>query len=83
MLKDYEGRKFFMPDYVQTWRRKLKLKVLVEIARNEIELGTEIKQIHKKLDEEMQIRWNFVSSTRKQYIDNINKILANQYVLNA
>ena len=41
----------------------------------------DINQVYKKLDSEMQTRWRFVSTTRKQYIEDIKKILANQYVL--
>ena len=72
-----------MADYVQTWRRHLKLKVLVKIAREEMEAGKDINKIYEKLDLEMQIRWNFVSTTRKQYLFDINRILSNQYVLGA
>ena len=72
-----------MADYVQTWRRQLKLKVLVKIAREEMEAGKDINKIYEKLDLEMQNRWNFVSTTRKQYLFDINRILSNQYVLGA
>lgn len=72
-----------MADYVQTWRRQLKLKVLVKIAREELEAGKEINQVYQKLDEEMQVRWNFVSTTRRQYLYDVNRILSHQYVLGA
>ncbi|MHA7647094.1 hypothetical protein [Nitrosopumilus sp. S4] len=70
-----------MGDYVQTWRKKLKLQELLEIAKQEMKTENDINQVYKKLDLEMQVRWRFVSTTRKQYIEDIKKILANQYVL--
>ena len=70
-----------MVEHVQTWRKKLRLQELVDIARQELELGKEIALVYEILDEQMQERWNLVSSTRKQYLENINKILTNQYVL--
>ncbi len=70
-----------MTEHVQTWRKKLRLQELVDTARQELELGKEIALVYEILDEQMQERWNLVSSTRKQYLENINKILTNQYVL--
>ncbi len=70
-----------MVEHVQTWRKKLRLQELVDIARQELELGKEITLVYEILDQQMQERWNLVSSTRKQYLENINKILTNQYVL--
>lgn len=72
-----------MYDCVHTWKKKLRLKTLVEIARVELQSGNEINQVYEKLDEEMQNRWNLVLTTRKKYLENINKILANKYVLGA
>ena len=72
-----------MADYVQTWRRQLKLKVLVKIAREELKAGKDINQVCHKLDTVMKVRWNFVSTTRRQYLYDINRILSNQYVLGA
>ena len=77
----HKSKKNLMPEYAQTWRKKLRLKVLIDIAKQEIEEGKESNQIYEKLDCEMQIRWKLVSSTRKQYLDDIKKILTNQYVL--
>jgi len=51
------------------------------IARKELELGKDISQVYKILDEQMTIRWRFVDTTKKQYLDDVTKILANQYVL--
>ncbi len=70
-----------MTEHVQTWRKKLRLQELVDTARQELESGKEIALVYEILDEQMQERWNLVSSTRKQYLENINKILTNQYVL--
>ncbi len=70
-----------MADSVQTWRKKLRLQELIDITKKELESGMEINEIYEILDEEMQTRWKLVSYTRKQYLDSIKKILANQYVL--
>ena len=70
-----------MAEHVQTWRKKLRLQELMNTARQELESGKEISLVYEILDEQMQERWNLVSSTRKQYLENINKILTNQYVL--
>ncbi len=70
-----------MAEHVQTWRKKLRLQELMDTARQELESGKEIALVYEILDEQMQERWNLVSSTRKQYLENINKILTNQYVL--
>jgi len=70
-----------MADCVQTWRKKLRLQELVDVAKKELDSGIEISQIYEILDEEMQTRWKLVSYTRKQYLNSIKKILANQYVL--
>ena len=70
-----------MSEYAQSWRKKLRLQALVDIAKHELESGKEINQIYEKLDHEMQTRWKLVIGTRKQYIDTVNKILTNQCVL--
>ncbi len=70
-----------MAEHVQTWRKKLRLQELMGIAKEELESGKEITLVYKILEEEMQSRWRFVDSTKKQYLDDIKKILANQYVL--
>ncbi len=70
-----------MAEHVQTWRKKLRLQELMNTARQELESGKEIPLVYEILDKQMQERWNLVSSTRKQYLENINKILTNQYVL--
>ncbi|MCH8085848.1 MAG: hypothetical protein QQN62_06220 [Nitrosopumilus sp.] len=70
-----------MVDHIHAWRKKLRLKELMDITKQELESGKEITIINEILDIQMQKRWNLVSSTRKQYLDDIKKILANQYVL--
>ncbi len=70
-----------MAEHVQTWRKKLRLQELVRIAKKELESGKEISLVYEILEEEMQSRWRFVDSTKKQYLDAIKKILTNQYVL--
>jgi len=70
-----------MADCAHTWRKKLRLQELMVIAKREIDAGEEIDLVYEILEDEMQARWRFVSSTRRQYIEDIKKILANQYVL--
>ena len=70
-----------MVDCAHTWRKKLRLQELMIVAKREIDAGEEIDLVYQILEDEMQARWRFVGSTRKQYIDDIKKILANQYVL--
>ena len=64
-----------------SWRRKLRVQSLVEIARKELDSGKEFTEILDKLEQEMQIRWKLVPGTRKQYLDTIKKVLENQLVL--
>ncbi len=70
-----------MTDHVQTWRRKLRLQELVVIAKQELESGKEITLVYEILEQVMQERWRFVGTTKRQYLDDVKKILANQYVL--
>ena len=70
-----------MVDCVQTWRKKLRLQELVDIAKNKLESGTEINKICEILDKEMSFRWKLVNSTRKLYLEDVKKILANQFAL--
>ena len=51
------------------------------IARKELDSGKDISQVYEILEEQMSIRWRFVGTTKKQYLDDVTKILANQYVL--
>jgi len=69
-----------MSEYVQTWRKKIRIKILSDIAQRELRTGQETGQIYEKLDKEMKIRWNLVLCTRKQYLEEINKSL-NQSIL--
>jgi len=70
-----------MADHVLTWRKKLRLVVLVDIAKQELESGKEITKVYEILEEEMQKRWRFVGTTKRQYLIDVKKILTNQYVL--
>ena len=70
-----------MHEYSQSWRKRLRLQALVEIARDEISSGLEYDEISIKLDKEMQTRWGLVPSTRKRYLETIKKVLDNQLVL--
>ena len=70
-----------MADCAHTWRKKLRLQELMIIAKREIGAGEEIDLVYEILEDEMQARWRFVGSTRRQYIEDIKRILANQYVL--
>ena len=70
-----------MVEHVHAWRKKLRLQELLVITKQELESGKELGVINEILDMQMQKRWNLVSTTRKQYLDDIKKILANQYIL--
>ena len=70
-----------MADHVLTWRKKLRLVVLVDIAKQELESGKESTKVYEILEEEMQKRWRFVGTTKRQYLIDVKKILTNQYVL--
>jgi hypothetical protein len=64
-----------MSEYVQTWRKKIRIKILSDIAQRELRSGQETYQVYEKLDKEMKDRWNLVLCTRKQYLEEINKVL--------
>jgi len=70
-----------MVEHVHAWRKKLRLQELLVITKQELESGKELSIINEILDIQMQKRWNLVSTTRKQYLDDIKKILTNQYIL--
>jgi len=53
-----------MADYVQTWRKKLRLAVLVDVAKQELESGKDITKVYEILEEEMQERWRFVGTLK-------------------
>ena len=74
-------QKKWMTEYAQTWRKKLRLQILVDIAKNELESGKETNQVYERLDEEMKMRWKLVITTRKQYLDDVKKILTIQNIL--
>ncbi len=73
-----------MAEYVQSWRKRLRLKHLVDLAQKE--LGEEydykdIEKIQEKLDSEMKKKWKLIKSTRKEYLEIVQKILRKEYVL--
>ena len=51
------------------------------VAKREIDAGEKIDPVYETLEDQMQARWRFVGSTGRQYIEDIKRILANQYVL--
>ena len=75
-----------MAEYSQSWRKKLRIKQLVEIAQQELKGENynekDIKRIREKLDSEMKTRWNLIKITRKDYLEKVEKILRKEYVLN-
>ena len=70
-----------MADCAHTWRKKLRLQELMAVAKREIDAGEKIDPVYETLEDQMQARWRFVGSTGRQYIEDIKRILANQYVL--
>lgn len=70
-----------MYESATSWRKKIRLQKLVDIAKGEFELGRDIDSVYELLECEMKNRWNLVYTTRKQYLGTIDKILKNQYVL--
>ena len=51
------------------------------VVKRELDAGEEIDLVYEILEDEMKARWRFVESTRKQYLEDIKRILVNQYVL--
>ncbi|MGI9565842.1 MAG: hypothetical protein ACR2LL_02360 [Nitrosopumilus sp.] len=75
-----------MAEYSQSWRKRLRIKLLVEIAQQELKGESydenNIKKIRERLDSEMKVRWNLIKNTRKDYLERAEKILRKEYVLN-
>ena len=82
MFIEHHSNQVPMSEYVQTWRKKIRIKILLSIAKDELKSGKDTLQIYEKLDDEMRQRWRLVLCTRKQYLEEINKIL-NQSVVGA
>ena len=73
-----------MTEYAQSWRKKLRIKQLVDIAKSELGENyndEDIKNIQEKLDSEMKSRWKLIKNTRKEYFEIVQKILRKEYVL--
>jgi len=80
-LKDDEGKNPNMNEHPSTWRKKLRVQELVEIARVEQKSGKEFEEISDKLEDEMLARWRLVKTTRKQYLDMVKRVLDDHFVL--
>ena len=80
-LKDHENKNGNMYEHPLSWKRRLRLQILVDIAQEELSSGKKFEDFFQKLDHEMQVRWRLVPSTRRQYLDSIKKVLENQLVL--
>ncbi|MGY5150106.1 MAG: hypothetical protein ACW9W3_08575 [Candidatus Nitrosopumilus sp. bin_68KS] len=70
-----------MTDCVQTWRRKLRIKELANIAKEKLESGIEINVVYDLLDEIMVSKWRSIPTTRRQYLESVKQVLVNQNVL--
>ena len=70
-----------MYDNPATWRRKLRVRSLVGIARKELESGKEFDEFSDILEQEMKMKWKLVPSTRKLYLVTVKKVLDNKLVL--
>ena len=74
-----------MVEYAQSWRKKIRIKQLVDIAKNELLKENynddDIKNIQEKLDSEMKTRWRLIKNTRREYFEIVQKILRKEYVL--
>ena len=64
-----------------SWRKRLRLQLLVELARKELASGRNLDDLFLVLEHEMQVRWRLAATTRRQYLIIINKVLSNQFVL--
>ena len=80
-LKDHKFKSSAMYENSHSWRRKLRIQRLVDIARKEIESGKDFSEFSTRLEQEMQIRWKLVKGTRKAYLDTVKKVLENQLFL--
>ncbi len=70
-----------MQETAQAWRKKMRLQLLVDMARKELESGKEFEEFSDKLEKTMQNKWRLVHTTRKQYLDMVRKILDDEFVL--
>ena len=80
-LKDQQNNNLNMYDNPATWRRKLRVRSLVEIARKELKSGKEFDEFSDILEQEMKIKWKLVPSTRKLYLVTVKRVLDNKLVL--
>ena len=57
-----------MVEYAQAWRKKIRIKQLVDIAKKELSENYNdeyIKKIQEKLDSEMKSRWRLIKKLEK------------------
>ena len=71
-----------MYEHPALWRKKIRLQILADIANDELKSGKEFEEFKGILEQEMQQRWNLVSSTRQQYLEVVKKILNKEFVVN-
>ncbi len=72
-----------MAEYAQSWRKKIRIKQLVDIAKSELGENynnDDIKKIQEKLDYEMKTRWKLIKNTRRDYLEIVEKILRKEYM---
>ena len=67
-FKDHKNLKHLMVEYAQSWRKKLKIKQLIDIAKEELgeDYDDDIKKIQEKLDSEMKTRWKLIKKYQKR-----------------
>jgi len=73
-----------MVEYAQSWRKRLRIKHIVDLAKKELGKDyneEDIQLIQKKLDLEMLKKWKLIKTTRKEYLKIVQKILRKEYVL--
>lgn len=66
-------------DNAISWRRKEKIKILVEIAKNDLEKHSDHEGTFQNLDREMITRWNLKTVVRRDYLRNAKEMLNGKY----
>ncbi len=52
-----------------------------DYSKKELDAGEGIDIVYEILEDKMESRWRLVGSTKRQCVEDIKRILANQYVL--
>lgn len=65
-----------------SWRRQERIKILVTLAKQELQKGRQTEMVLQDLDDEMINRWKLAKGTRRDYLRNIEKILKGSFSLN-